>query len=362
MTIDCLVEENKENMGESSTSNKTFLDDMDVAEDATEKVSHVEKKVVIMNIDKTKTNDEIEDYLYDSYPDAEIETFKVFRHVPYRVLVIFNSKAKADQFLEMPIVQGEKIGFKDKIKKVSLRDYRNQAADRKQLIINTNNGLVVKCTGFKAEDGVEKIKQYMKDNHDEVTGVDKTGGNDVLLTFKEKESVEKFIALSYVKCCGQLITRQKSVAPAKEQKKTRGRGENKKKIVAAKGAVGKDGSSTSSAPSSSPSLRLRGFKSPQTNFKTIQDALDRRGVKKFDIPFIKYNPVRKEAIVTLRNPTVAKLALEMLTKKVFIINSDKINVQSMDSKVSKPENKVVQKPKAPETAQKSKSIKGWTHY
>merc|ERR1719322_408447 len=150
-----------------------------------------------MNIDKTKTNDEIEDYLYDSYPDAEIETFKVFRHVPYRVLVIFNSKAKADQFLEMPIVQGEKIGFND------------------------------------------KIKQYMKDNHDEVTGVDKTGGNDVLLTFKEKESVEKFIALSYVKCCGQLITRQKSVAPAKEQKKTRGRGENKKKIVAAKGAVGK---------------------------------------------------------------------------------------------------------------------------
>ena len=72
--------------------------------------------------------------------------------------------------------------------------------------------------------------------------------------------------------------------------------------------------------------------------------------------------MRKEAIVTLRNPTVAKLALEMLTKKVFIINSDKITVQSMDTKVSKTDNNVVQKQKAPETAQKSKSIKGWTHY
>jgi len=143
-------------------------------------------------------------------------------------------------------------------------------------------------------------------------------------------------------------------------------------MAANKAATNKDASSTSSTMSPSPSLRLRGFKSPQTNFKTIQDALDRRGVKKFDIPFIKYNPVRKEAIVTLRNPTVAKLALEMLTKKVFIINSDKINVQSMDSKVSRPENpnnkpkqeNVVKKqqPKTPEAAQKSKSIKGWTHY
>jgi len=377
MSINCSIEENKENMGESSTStsNKTFLDDMDVSEDTAEKVSHVEKKVVIMNVDKTKTNDEIEDYLYDSYPDAEIETFKVFRHVPYRVLVIFNSKAKADQFLEAPLVQGEKIGFKDKIKKISLRDYRNQAADRKQLIINTNNGLVVKCTGFKPEDGVDKIKQYMKDNHDEVTSVEKTSGNDVLLTFKDKETVEKFIALSYVKFCGQLITRQKSIPPAKDQKKPQRKQqhENKKKMAANKAATNKDASSTSSTPSPSPSLRLRGFKSPQTNFKTIQDALDRRGVKKFDIPFIKYNPVRKEAIVTLRNPTVAKLALEMLTKKVFIINSDKINVQSMDSKVSRPENpnnkpkqeNVVvkkQQPKTPEATQKSKSIKGWTHY
>ena len=51
---------------------------------------------------------------------------------------------------------------------------------------------------------------------------------------------------------------------------------------------------------SSTCLKLKGFKKSQTNYKTIQDALDRKGIKKFDIKSIQHNMEQKEAVVTFR--------------------------------------------------------------
>ena len=82
-----LVEEEKEDEEEDGTDNDKAADKM------------IERKAVIINIDKTKTNDEIEDYLFDNYPEGGIQSFKVIRRIPYRVIVVFNSKDKLSEFL-----------------------------------------------------------------------------------------------------------------------------------------------------------------------------------------------------------------------------------------------------------------------
>ena len=125
---------NKENM------EKTFLDDIKLetedggeASPTDEKQTNLERKVVILNIDKTKTNDEIEDYLYDHYPNLPIEQFRVIRQIPHRVIVTLDTKENADKFVGLPFVQGELIGFKDRITKMSLERFRSDSALRKKV-------------------------------------------------------------------------------------------------------------------------------------------------------------------------------------------------------------------------------------
>ena len=278
------TENNKENVEE--TANKTFLDDIKVeAVGKEEKETDgenakdgnvLERKVVILNIDKSKSNDEIEDYLYDNYPDFEIENFKVIRHIPFRVIVTFDTKENAERFVETPFIDGDRIGFKNKIKKLSLVEFRSQSADRRKMKLNAENGLVITCVGFKQDlVSKENIVEYMKDNHEEVTDVDMRPEN-VLLTFGTKAAADKFLGLTYVKYKGQIIVRQRRVekttvkkSPVKKEKEDRKRKHPE----------------TNKAPSAC--IKLKGFKNPQTTFKSIQEALDRKGVKKFDIQFIQ---------------------------------------------------------------------------
>ena len=283
--MEVVTENNKENVEE--TANKTFLDDIKVEAvgkeeketddgENTKDGNVLERKVVILNIDKSKSNDEIEDYLYDNYPDFEIENFKVIRHIPFRVIVTFDTKENAERFVETPFIDGDRIGFKNKIKKLSLVEFRSQSADRRKMKLNAENGLVITCVGFK-QDLVtkENIVEYMKDNHEEVTDVDMRPEN-VLLTFGTKAAADKFLGLTYVKYKGQIIVRQRRVekttvkkSPVKKEKEDRKRKHPE----------------INRAPSAC--IKLKGFKNPQTTFKSIQEALDRKGVKKFDIQFIQ---------------------------------------------------------------------------
>ena len=88
----------------------------------------LERKVVILNIDKSKSNDEIEDYLYDTYsePEYQIENFKVIRQIPFRVILTFVTKDQAERFAEAPFIKSEVIGFKNKIKKMKLEVFRSE--------------------------------------------------------------------------------------------------------------------------------------------------------------------------------------------------------------------------------------------
>ena len=309
------TQENKENM----ETEETFLDNIQVdgaaddADDAEEKknTNNVEKKVVILNIDKTKTNDEVEDYLYDNYPNLEIEQFRVIRMIPYRVIITLDSRESVEKFVSEPFVKGELIGFKDKINKMSLEDFRSQSADRKKQKLASINGLVIKCSGFKESDSKEQILQYMKDNHENVSDVEKKGAT-VFVTFEKKESADRFLGLSYVKCGGEYVTREKNIVKTRTQIQTGKKqepgnnrrvettGNRKRKTVERDSVSNTKPAPTAPTNTTSACLTLRGFKNPQTNYVTIKDALDRKGIKPFDIQFVKYDINTRVAIVTMR--------------------------------------------------------------
>ena len=374
----CGEKDNKENM------NGTFLDDIkveavvggekekesDVDAGAGNKDSSLERKVVILNIDKSKSNDEIEDYLFDTYsePEYQIENFKVIRQIPFRVILTFVTKDQAERFAEAPFIKGEVIGFKNKIKKMKLEVFRSESADRKKIKIDIQNGLVVTCKGFGNDETRETITAYMKDNHSEVSQVEVKENKEIQITFSSKENADKFVGLSYVKCKGQTIERTKVVekTPIKKPQPNPKKEDRKRKHT------------ETDTKEKSACLKLKGFKNSQTNFKSIQEALDRKGIKKFDIQFIQYNLEQKEAVVTLRNESVAGLALQALKKAAFFINNDKIHTESFSytkTSTSSPNtpqqqqqaagsNRSLNKAKrlkSSENLQKNK-IKGWTHY
>ena len=376
----CGEKDNKENM------NGTFLDDIKVeavvggekkkesdcdgAAGAGNKDSSLERKVVILNIDKSKSNDEIEDYLFDTYsePEYQIENFKVIRQIPFRVILTFVTKDQADRFAEAPFIKSEVIGFKNKIKKMKLEVFRSESADRKKIKIDIQNGLVVSCKGFGNEESKETISAYMKDNHTEVSQVEVKENKDIHVTFTSKDNADKFVGLSYVKCKGLIIERTKLVEKTSPNKKTQANSlkEDRKRKHA-----------ETNPKEKSACLKLKGFKNPQTNFKSIQEALDTKGIKKFDIRFIQYNLEQKEAVVTLRNESVAGMALQALKKAAFYINNDKIQAEPFSytkTSTSTPSNQQQQQTganirphikakrlKSSENLQKNK-IKAWTHY
>ena len=140
---------------------------------------------------------------------------------------------------------------------------------------------MVTCRGFGPEETKESISVYMKENHAEVGGLEVRENRDIQVTFASKDIADKFVGLSYVKCRGQSIERTKVVEKTPPKKEDRKRKHTDTKETSA-------------------CLKLKGFKNSQTNFKTVQDALDRKGIKKFDIQFIQYNLEQKEAVVTLR--------------------------------------------------------------
>jgi len=375
----CGEKDNKENM------NSTFLDDIKVeavvgGEKSKEsdgdacagnKDTSLDRKVVILNIDKSKSNDEIEDYLFDTYsePEYQIENFKVIRQIPFRVILTFVTKDQAERFAEAPFIKSEVIGFKNKIKKMKLEVFRSESADRKKIKIDIQNGLVVSCKGFGTEESKETISAYMKDNHTEISQVEVKENKDIQVTFTSKDNADKFVGLSYVKCKGKIIERTKLVEKTSPNKKTQSNSQKEDR---------KRKHAETDPKEKSACLKLKGFKNPQTNFKSIQEALDTKGIKKFDIRFIQYNLDQKEAVVTLRNESVAGMALQALKKAAFFINNDKIHAEPFSytkTSTSSPSNQQQQQQaagsnrthikakrlKSSENLQKNK-IKAWTHY
>ena len=343
-------------------TDKTFLDDINLEVEAEEekeddddtdkpadKINMIEHKAVIINIDKTKTNDEIEDYLFDNYPDCGLKSFKVIRRIPYRVVVVFESKEKCDEFLAGPLLKEDLIGFKNKMKKLSLVEFRGQAAERRKMHEKISEGLVVSCQGFDPKETSESVLTYMKDNHDEVSQVEMKEDGKVTLTFATKSRAARFAGLTYVKCRGRNISRTVLVAVQrfKPVRTPLVNGTNelnkKRKLTATK----EHGSS----------FKLTGFQNSTTTYKTIQESLHMVGLNKNDVQFVRYSAEEKEAVVTLRSGNVSQ-ALDIFKQRPVFINKDKIsaeNVKSISGELFKPK-------RFKSTDNPQNKIRAWTHY
>ena len=353
-------EDGAEKEEEKGDTDKTFLDDinLDVEEEKeddddtdkpADKINMIEHKAVIINIDKTKTNDEIEDYLFDNYPDCGLKSFKVIRRIPYRVVVVFESKEKCEEFLAGPLLKEDLIGFKNKMKKLSLVEFRGQAAERRKMHEKISEGLVVSCQGFDSKETSESVLTYMKDNHEEVSQVDMKEDGKVTMTFATKSGAARFAGLTYAKCRGRNISRTVLVAVQrfKPVRTPLVNGTNelnkKRKLTATK----EHGSS----------FKLTGFQNSTTTYKTIQESLHMVGLNKNDVQFVRYSAEEKEAVVTLRSGNVSQ-ALDIFKQRPVFINKDKIsaeNVKSLSGEMFKPK-------RFKGTDNPQKNIRAWTHY
>ena len=354
------VETEKEDLAvETEGGEKTFLDDINLVEEEKEDEEEeeegadktadkmIERKAVIINIDKTKTNDEIEDYLFDNYPEGGIQSFKVIRRIPYRVIVVFDSKEKLGEFLSGSELN-DLIGFKNKMKKLSLVEFRTQAAERRKVHEKIAEGLIVSCEGFDTTETSESIIAYMKDNHSEVSQVEKKEDGKVLLTFLSKSSAAGFAGLSYVKCKGLSISR--TVLVAVQKFKT-----ERKPLVNGTNELNRKRKMEAGS-----SFKLKGFQNKTTTYKTIQETLQLLGL---NVQYVRYNGEKGEAVVTLRAGNVSQV-LEMFKQRPVFINKDKMSAEVSPVSLADNAHNAHNKPKrfkSSDNLQKNK-IRAWTHY
>ena len=349
--------EKEEVEADAEGGEKTFLNDINLVEEEKEDEEEeeegsdkaadkmIERKAVIINIDKTKTNDEIEDYLFDNYPEGGIQSFKVIRRIPYRVIVVFNSKDKLSEFLAGTDLN-DLIGFKNKMKKLSLVEFRSQAAERRKVHEKIAEGLVEACEGFDSAETAEAILAYMKDNHSEVSQVEKKEDGKVLLTFQSKSAAAGFAGLSYVKCKGRSISRTVLVAVQKFKSE-------RKPLVNGTNELNRKRKMETGA-----SFKLKGFQNKTTTYKTIQETLQLLGL---NVQYVRYNGEKAEAVVTLRSGNVSQV-MEIFKQRPVFINKDKMSVEAAQAVPA--DNNVHNKPKrfkSSDNLQKNK-IRAWTHY
>jgi len=353
-----------EKVEEDIPEEKTFLDDISLEAEADEKeddedmdksadkIKMIDRKAVIINIDKTKTNDDIEDYLFDNYPESGITSFKVLRRIPYRVIVVFESPARCDDFLTGPFLKDHLIGFKNKMKKLSLAEFRGQAAERRKVHEKIAESLVVSCEGFGAPETKETILAYMKDNHEEVSQIEQKEDGKFIMTFASKAGAAKFAGLSYVKCRGRAISR--TVLVPVQRFKT-----DRKPLVNGTNELNRKRKLTSSKEVGS-SFKLTGFQNSSTNYKTIQESLQMIGINKTDVQFIRYCADKKDAVVTLRAGDVGKI-LDIFKQRPVFINKDKISAEMVKNVPGENTNNKPKRFKSTDNLQKNK-IRAWTHY
>lgn len=343
---------------------KTFLDDINLEAEAEEKdddedmdksadkIKMIDRKAVIINIDKTKTNDDIEDYLFDNYPESGIMSLKVIRRIPYRVIVVFESKERCDEFLSGPFLKEDLIGFKNKMKKLSLVEFRGQAAERRKIHEKISENLVVSCEGFGPQETKETIHSYMKDNHEEVAQIELKEDGKVILIFLSKSGAGKFAGLTYVKCRGQNIARTLLV-PLQRFKTDR------KPLVNGTNELNMKRKLNSSKELAT-SFKLTGFQNSSTNYKTIQESLQMIGLNKTDVQFIRYCADKKDAVVTLRSGNVCQV-LDIFKQRPVFINKDKISAEMVKNVPGENPYNKPKRFKATDNPQKNK-IRAWTHY
>jgi len=275
------------------------------------------RQVVVRNLDKNATSDDLEDFFYDNYENVETicrETFmtgtgdnkkEMFKG---SVVLTFTDEQSAKKFLE------KKVRYKKwKLETVSRKIFLQKKKDTEESRIKADACTVV-CTGFhKKASTLQEIMNYMHDNHENIIDInmeihrDARGfekwETDTTIIFADKKTADRFLDLSYVKFKGVYITR--SSLQDHKLKKTnskRKKAEKKYEDVLMEGA----------------SLTLRGFDTDKEMFgageyRAVREQIKEKLVSSLkvasdDICYISFKPGDTEAIIRMKTATGKDLA------------------------------------------------------
>jgi len=275
------------------------------------------RQVIVRNLDKNATSDDLEDFFYDNYENVETicrETFmtgtgdnkkEMFKG---SVVLTFTDEQSAKKFLE------KKVRYKKwKLETVSRKVFLQKKKNTEESRIKAEECTVV-CNGFhKKASTLQEIMNYMYDNHENIIDInmeihrDARGfekwETDTTIIFGDKKTADRFVDLSYVKFKGVYITRTSlQDHKLKKTNSKRKKAEKKYEDVLMEGA----------------SLTLRGFDTDKEMFgageyRAVREQIKEKLVSSLkvasdDICYISFKPGDTEAIIRMKTATGKDLA------------------------------------------------------
>jgi len=228
------------------------------------------RRVLVKHVDRKKTADDIEDYMFDNYPDCGLEDIflvyntKSSKKVFYGdVILTFETAQKAKDFLAIKLKNESTLTYRKKLARHNLEDVhkRREGAARASVAsdndnkTSTSNGLgasasssskansvttnndshtdsvqtgpkskSIVCVNFPTTyDSYMEVQRYLRECHENVREVRRLGPK-TLVTFKDQRSADRFLGLTYVKFKGCYIMR----SYYQEEQKTNRQGEKRK--------------------------------------------------------------------------------------------------------------------------------------
>jgi len=309
------------------------------------KPADIPRQVMVRNLDKKATSDDLEDFFYDNYENLEeIHRSTFFRGKgEYRkeifkgsVILTFTDEESAKKFLDLDTIKYN--GYT--LNKISMEEFnerkeqnqkkRAEEKEKKKAETGSRDDCTVVCSGFhRAASSLQEVMNYMYDNHENIIDVnmevirDKRGfqrwDSKTTVTFGDKRAADRFLGLTYVKFKGNYVTRSNLSEYRENQRKSEETDVAAKRKMAEK-RVGEffiQGAS----------VRLTGFNDEETAREEIKKKLVKElSVEENNIAYITFMKGDKEATVRLKTPGAEDLA-KLWNEKKVTINGDEISAE-----------------------------------
>jgi len=283
------------------------------------------RRVLVKHVDRKKTADDIEDYMFDNYPDCGLEDIflvyntKSSKKVFYGdVILTFETVQKAKDFLAIKLKNESTLTYRKKLARHNLEDVhkRREGAARASMAsdidnkTSSSNGFDASCsssskaasvttnndshtdgvqTGPKSKsivcvnfpttyDSYMEVQRYLRECHENVREVRRLGPK-TLVTFKDQRSADRFLGLTYVKFKGCYIMR----SYYQEEQKSGSRQGEKRKLDQRNSHSSSSSSLNRVTPSKSDlsgqkkpvvQFKLKGIFSEGTNYQEIKSVLE----------------------------------------------------------------------------------------
>jgi len=366
--------EEPEDKAETTQANGDHLDPTDLS-----------LQVVVRNIDKNATSDDLEDFFYDNFENVETiyrETFTSGKGDTKKemfkgsVILTFKDQASATKFLSKKIkyktFKLDTILRKDFLqRKKEMNKKREENKERRNNGGNSSDECTVVCTGFhKVASTLQEVVNYMYDNHENIIDVNmeihrdarsrgfEKWDTETTIVFGDKKAADRFLNLTYVKFKGVYITRI-SLLDHKVKKINLKRKKVEKKFedVVLEGA----------------SFTLRGFQTDKQpfNYRGARENIKEKLVSSLnvegdDICYISFRPGDEEAIVRMKSAVGEDLANKWNQNNVKLdddtITAEVLSGDAEQTYLTKCKEEIIEKEEKKKNWNYGKKLKGSKFY